>query len=57
MAQIGREATNRVREEMRYLGRRFAETKEQGSAGKAKDEDKGAKAQEKALRTERTRSV
>ena len=57
MAQIGREATNRVREEMQELGRKIAENREQGVAVNTRNKDKGAKAQRNKLKTERARSA
>ena len=59
MAQIGREATKRVQEEMAHLGQTTAETKEQGSVGKAEDMEKGrrSKPQGSYLENDRARSV
>ena len=59
MAQIGREATNTVREEMQLLGRKVAETKEQGVTGSVGDEGKrrGVKPHKTHLKTERAQSV
>ena len=59
MAQIGREATKRVQEEMAHLGQTITEPNEQDSVGKAEDEEKrrGSKPQGSYLETDRARSV
>lgn len=48
MAQIGQEATSRVRKEMQGLGQKINENKEQGVTGDTRDDDKGARLEEKS---------
>lgn len=59
MAQMGREATNRIREEMKQLGQKIVETNGQVSVGNAEDERKGRsfKPHGSHVKTERARSV
>ncbi len=59
IGEIGREATHRVREEMKRLGEKIAESKTQGSEENAMDEDRGRrlKAQRSNLKSNRVRSL
>ncbi len=41
MAQIGREATHRVRQEMARLGQKIRESKDQGSEGRCTRDEEG----------------
>ena len=57
MVQVGREATNRAREETGHLGRKIAERKKQGSVDDTEGEGPGAGFKASSQITERARSV